>query len=265
MVWIMKRQEFAVQLCLSFEPSLKTLCNLYILLQIIRCKAAVAWEPGKPLSIEDVEVAPPKAHEVRIKVSTFAKLCLQENMGILGCEYEHLWSYAAWIMVKWQRHCWNSLCGKFTDSIDNCITEVNITLFWLSHPVSSACFLLIWKLSWTTTIHHVLFQVVATSVCHTDWENLYESGKGVKFRPFPLVLGHEAAGEVESVGPEVTNFSPGKLYNLQWFFFEWNSDWSSFLLVAVSTGDKVIPLFLPQCQDCERCRSPKTNLCRKNW
>ncbi|XP_053179340.1 alcohol dehydrogenase class-3-like [Scomber japonicus] len=115
--------------------------------QVIKCKAAVAWEPGKPLSIEDVEVAPPKVHEVRIKV-------------------------------------------------------------------------------------------VATGVCHTDWENLYETGKGMKFRPFPLVLGHEAAGVVESVGPEVTNFSP---------------------------GDKVIPLFLPQCFDCDRCRSPKTNLCRKNW
>lgn len=37
--------------------------------QVIRCKAAVAWDPGKPLCMEDVEVAPPKAHEVRIKVS----------------------------------------------------------------------------------------------------------------------------------------------------------------------------------------------------
>lgn len=36
--------------------------------KVIKCKAAVAWEPGKPLSIEEVEVAPPKAHEVRIKV-----------------------------------------------------------------------------------------------------------------------------------------------------------------------------------------------------
>ncbi|XP_074529836.1 alcohol dehydrogenase class-3-like [Halichoeres trimaculatus] len=115
--------------------------------QAIKCKAAVAWEPGKPLSIEDVEVAPPKAHEVRIKV-------------------------------------------------------------------------------------------VATGVCHTDWEYLYENNKGMKFRPFPLVLGHEAAGIVESVGPGVTKFSP---------------------------GDQVIPLFLPECQECERCRSPKTNHCRKNW
>ncbi|KAF2483948.1 chaperonin 10-like protein [Neohortaea acidophila] len=34
----------------------------------ITCKAAVAWEAGKDLVIEDVEVAPPKAHEVRIQV-----------------------------------------------------------------------------------------------------------------------------------------------------------------------------------------------------
>lgn len=42
--------------------------------QVIKCKAAVAWEPGKPLSIEEVEVAPPKAHEVRIKVRPRTRL-----------------------------------------------------------------------------------------------------------------------------------------------------------------------------------------------
>lgn len=36
-----------------------------------------------------------------------------------------------------------------------------------------------------------------------------------------------------------------------------------FLLLFV--GDKVIPLILPQCGECERCLSPKTNHCRKNW
>ncbi|TFK16191.1 testican-3 [Platysternon megacephalum] len=36
--------------------------------QVIKCKAAVAWEVDKPLSIEEVEVAPPKAHEVRVKI-----------------------------------------------------------------------------------------------------------------------------------------------------------------------------------------------------
>ncbi|KAJ6730587.1 alcohol dehydrogenase [Salix viminalis] len=42
--------------------------------QVIRCKAAVAWEAGKPLSIEEVEVAPPQAHEVRLKI-LFTSLC----------------------------------------------------------------------------------------------------------------------------------------------------------------------------------------------
>ncbi|CAO3588376.1 unnamed protein product [Absidia cylindrospora] len=36
--------------------------------QVIKCRAAVAWEAGKPLSIETIEVAPPKANEVRIKI-----------------------------------------------------------------------------------------------------------------------------------------------------------------------------------------------------
>ncbi|CAK7354978.1 unnamed protein product [Dovyalis caffra] len=42
--------------------------------QIIRCKAAVAWEAGKPLVIEEVEVAPPQAMEVRLKI-LFTSLC----------------------------------------------------------------------------------------------------------------------------------------------------------------------------------------------
>jgi hypothetical protein len=36
--------------------------------QIIKCKAAVCWGAGEALQIEEVEVAPPKAHEVRIKI-----------------------------------------------------------------------------------------------------------------------------------------------------------------------------------------------------
>jgi len=35
---------------------------------VIKCRAAVAWEAGKPLSIEEVEVAPPKAGEVRLRI-----------------------------------------------------------------------------------------------------------------------------------------------------------------------------------------------------
>ncbi|KAH7833386.1 hypothetical protein Vadar_005775 [Vaccinium darrowii] len=42
--------------------------------QVIRCKAAVAWEAGKPLVIEEVEVAPPQKMEVRLKI-LFTSLC----------------------------------------------------------------------------------------------------------------------------------------------------------------------------------------------
>ncbi|KAI8003824.1 alcohol dehydrogenase [Camellia lanceoleosa] len=42
--------------------------------QVIRCKAAVAWEAGKPLEIEDVEVAPPQKFEVRVKIH-YTSLC----------------------------------------------------------------------------------------------------------------------------------------------------------------------------------------------
>ncbi|NXA55648.1 ADHX dehydrogenase, partial [Nothocercus julius] len=109
---------------------------------VIKCKAAVAWEAGKPLSIEDVEVAPPKAHEVRIKV-------------------------------------------------------------------------------------------VATAVCHTDAYTL--SGADPE-GCFPVILGHEGAGIVESVGEGVTKVKP---------------------------GDTVIPLYIPQCGECKFCKNPKTNLCQK--
>lgn len=48
---------------------------------------------------------------------------------------------------------------------------------------------------------------MATSVCHTDLYHLLES-----MHPdgFPTVLGHEAAGIVESVGPGVTEYQPGQ-------------------------------------------------------
>ncbi|XP_022606081.1 alcohol dehydrogenase 1-like isoform X1 [Seriola dumerili] len=110
--------------------------------KVIKCRAAVAWEPRKPLVIEEIEVAPPQANEVRIKI-------------------------------------------------------------------------------------------VATAVCRSDLyyllENMHEDG-------YPTILGHEAAGIVESVGPGVTEFLP---------------------------GDKVIPLFISQCRECRFCKSPKTNQCEK--
>lgn len=115
---------------------------IFIFVKIINCKAAVAWEANQPLVIEDVEVAPPKSHEVRIKI-------------------------------------------------------------------------------------------IATAVCHTDAYTLSGSdSEGV----FPVILGHEGAGFVESVGADVTKVRP---------------------------GDHVIPTYIPQCNECKFCKSNKTNLCQK--
>lgn len=107
----------------------------------ITCKAAVAWGPGVPLSLEEVEVAPPSPMEVRVKV---------------------------------------------------------------------------------------LF----TSICHTDlsaWKGECEAQ-----RKYPRILGHEAAGVVESVGEGVEGLAP---------------------------GDHVVPIFTGECEKCVYCKSDKTNLC----
>uniref|UniRef100_A0A3Q2GMJ4 Alcohol dehydrogenase 1-like n=1 Tax=Cyprinodon variegatus TaxID=28743 RepID=A0A3Q2GMJ4_CYPVA len=110
--------------------------------KVIKCKAAVAWEFGKPLVIEEVEVEPPQEKEIRIKI-------------------------------------------------------------------------------------------VGTGLCQSD---LFFLLKCAKPSVFPVIFGHEAAGIVESIGPGVTEFQP---------------------------GDKVIPLFMPQCRECRFCKSPRTNLCIK--
>ena len=44
--------------------------NLFFLFSV----AAVAWEAGKPLVIEEVEVQPPQANEVRVKI-LYTALC----------------------------------------------------------------------------------------------------------------------------------------------------------------------------------------------
>lgn len=51
--------------------------------QVIKCKAAVAWEMGKPMTIEEIEVAPPKAKEIRIKVIATG-LCHSDLSGWKG-------------------------------------------------------------------------------------------------------------------------------------------------------------------------------------
>jgi len=109
---------------------------------VIKSKAAVAWAVNQPLSIETIDVMPPQAGEVRIRV-------------------------------------------------------------------------------------------VATGVCHTDAFTLSgDDPEGI----FPVVLGHEGGGVVESIGEGVT---------------------------SVQVGDHVIPLYTPECGQCKFCASGKTNLCQK--
>ncbi|KAH9061594.1 hypothetical protein Ae201684P_020929 [Aphanomyces euteiches] len=57
--------------------------------KVIRCKAAVAWKPNAPLSIETVDVAPPKAGEVRVKVIANA-LCHTDIYTLNGEDPEGL-------------------------------------------------------------------------------------------------------------------------------------------------------------------------------
>ncbi|PIO13576.1 hypothetical protein AB205_0092810, partial [Aquarana catesbeiana] len=58
---------------------------------VIKCKAAVCWGPKQPLSIEEIEVAPPKRHEVRVKVKP-GSTCAVFGLGgvglsvIIGCK-----------------------------------------------------------------------------------------------------------------------------------------------------------------------------------
>lgn len=55
--------------------------------QPITCKAAVCWEAAKGLSIEDVEVAAPKAHEVRIQVY-YTGVCHTDAYMMSGADPE---------------------------------------------------------------------------------------------------------------------------------------------------------------------------------
>lgn len=51
--------------------------------KVIKCKAAVLWQLNKPFSIEEVEVAPPKAHEVRIKMVATG-ICRSDDHAVTG-------------------------------------------------------------------------------------------------------------------------------------------------------------------------------------
>lgn len=78
----------------------------------------------------------------------------------------------------------------------------------------------------------VLIEIKATGVCHTDAFTL--SGDDPE-GAFPAILGHEGAGVVVEVGEGVT---------------------------SVAVGDHVIPLYTPECRQCDFCLHPKTNLCQ---
>ena len=78
----------------------------------------------------------------------------------------------------------------------------------------------------------VLIEIKATGVCHTDAFTLSgDDPEGL----FPTILGHEGAGIVVEVGKNVKSLKP---------------------------GDHVIPLYTPECRQCEYCLSQKTNLCQ---
>ena len=78
----------------------------------------------------------------------------------------------------------------------------------------------------------VLVELKSTGICHTDAFTL--SGEDPEGR-FPAILGHEGAGIVVETGKGVTSLKP---------------------------GDHVIPLYTPECRQCEYCLNPKTNLCQ---
>ncbi len=78
----------------------------------------------------------------------------------------------------------------------------------------------------------VLIEIKASGVCHTDAFTL--SGNDPEGL-FPAILGHEGAGIVVEVGADVKSLKP---------------------------GDHVIPLYTPECRQCDYCLSFKTNLCQ---
>ena len=81
-------------------------------------------------------------------------------------------------------------------------------------------------------VGEVMVEIKATGICHTDAFTL--SGDDPEGQ-FPAILGHEGAGVVVETGPGVT---------------------------SVKKGDHVIPLYTPECRQCDYCLNPKTNLCQ---
>jgi alcohol dehydrogenase len=76
----------------------------------------------------------------------------------------------------------------------------------------------------------VLVRIAAAGLCHSDLSVI----NGDRPRPTPMALGHEAAGIVEAIGPEVTDLEP---------------------------GDHVVMVFMPSCGHCVPCSEGRPALC----
>ena len=70
----------------------------------------------------------------------------------------------------------------------------------------------------------VLVRIEAAGVCHSDLSVV----NGSRIRPLPMLLGHEAAGRIEELGPDVPDLRPGQ---------------------------RVVMAFLPRCGECAACRT----------
>lgn len=76
----------------------------------------------------------------------------------------------------------------------------------------------------------VLLKIHAAGLCHSDLSTI----DGNRPRPVPMVLGHEAAGEVVELGPGVDNFE---------------------------VGDHAVCSFVPSCGHCDYCADGRAALC----
>ncbi|GAA2330882.1 alcohol dehydrogenase catalytic domain-containing protein [Saccharopolyspora halophila] len=79
-----------------------------------------------------------------------------------------------------------------------------------------------------------LVRLEAAGVCHSDLSVV----DGNRVRPTPMLLGHEACGRIERVGPGVTD---------------------------VAEGQRVVLYFVPRCEECEACRAGGKRLCTPGW
>ncbi len=70
----------------------------------------------------------------------------------------------------------------------------------------------------------LLVRIEAAGLCHSDLSVV----DGNRVRPVPMLLGHESAGTIEAVGPQVTD---------------------------LASGDRVVMVFLPRCGECAECRT----------